>query len=62
MAIRYIIDTLNLYDTYEKESVWLRCLNHIINLAATDFLFNKNSEEFLESVTTLKTADRREQL
>ena len=47
IAIRYIINTLNLYDTYKEESVRLYYLNHIINLAATDFLFDKNSKEFL---------------
>jgi hypothetical protein len=43
-AVRYIIDELNLYDMYEESYARLHCLGCVINLAATEFLFGKNSE------------------
>lgn len=61
-AVRYIIKELDLYLTHEEDHVRLRCLGHVINLAATDFLFGKNSDGFLQSVSTLEIADAREQL
>jgi hypothetical protein len=61
-AVRYVIDELQLHLTHEKEHVRLRCLGHIINLAATEFLFGKNSDEFLQSVAVLEAVDAREQL
>ena len=46
-AIRYILTELELYDTHEEEHCRLRCLGHIINLAAQDFIFGQNSEKWL---------------
>ncbi len=46
-AIRYILDEAELHDTHEEEHCRLRCLGHIINLAAQDFIFGQNSEKWL---------------
>ena len=44
-AVRYILNQLELHDTYEEEHCQLRCLGHIINLVIQDFIFDQNSEK-----------------
>ncbi|ERF72806.1 hypothetical protein EPUS_04241 [Endocarpon pusillum Z07020] len=46
-AVRYILNELELHVTHEEEHCRLRCLGHIINLAAQDFIFGQNSEKWL---------------
>ena len=43
--IRYILNELELHDIHEKEYCRLHCLDHIINLAVQDFIFDQNLEK-----------------
>jgi hypothetical protein len=42
-----MLNELELHDTHEEKHCRLRCLGHIINLAAQDFMFGQNSEKWL---------------
>ena len=57
IAVQYIINELNLEDTHLKAYCRLRCLGHIINLAAQDFIFGKNSKEWLKEHTAVENTD-----
>ena len=56
IAVQYIIDTLDLQDTHRKEHCRLRCMGHVINLAAQDFIFGQNSTKWLQEIACLEEA------
>lgn len=53
-AVRYMLNELELHDTHEEKHCRLRCLGHIINLAAQDFIFGQNSEKWLREHTAIE--------
>ncbi len=53
-AVRYILNELELHDTHEEEHCRLRCLGHIINLAAQNFIFGQNSEKWLREYAAIE--------
>ena len=62
IAVQYIINELNLEDTHLKAYCRLRCLGHIINLMAQDFIFGRNSKQWLKEHITIENADNLEEL
>jgi len=56
-AVYYILNELDLEDTHLEDHCRLRCLGHIINLAAQDFIFGKNSKEWLKEHTAVENTD-----
>ena len=61
-AVRYILNELELHDTHEEEHCRLRCLGHIINLAAQDFMFGQNSEKWLREHAAIENSTDLEEL
>lgn len=60
-ATRFILKELELY-THEEEHYRLRCLGHIINLAAQDFIFGQNSEKWLREHAAIEDSTDVEEL
>ena len=61
-AVRYILNELELHDTHKEEHCRLRCLGHIINLAAQDFMFGQNSEKWLREHAAIEDSTDVEEL
>ncbi|ERF76287.1 hypothetical protein EPUS_04144 [Endocarpon pusillum Z07020] len=61
-AVRYILNELELHDIHEEERCRLRCLGHIINLAAQDFIFGQNSEKWLREHAAIEDSEDIEDL
>ena len=59
-AVHHIISELQLPSS--EHWIRLRCFGHIINLAATEFIFGANSDQFLQQISTLEINDLRDQL
>jgi hypothetical protein len=62
IAVSYILNELELGDTHLENHCRLRCLGHIVNLAAQDFIFGKNSKEWLKEHTATENTDDLEEL
>lgn len=58
-AVSYLVEELDLDRTAAE--VRLRCMGHVLNLAAQDFLFGKNSEDFLRTVDEDEQWERRDE-